>query len=182
MFLVINMNKHTLNFFFFVAIVLPNIALASNENDIKALHSSLLQKNVMNPLSEVKISFDKKVNFKNELIELNDTRNISNELSNLPGDNILTLNKGEFVQIQGSDKINKLFNGSIIIKFKSVPNFTDYALSKEIEFISDLSNIKRGVFKINNLYDLQIKIDEIKLDENVLEIELDVIDPRLKTE
>ena len=176
------MNKYAFSFFFLVIIAVPNIVLAINENDIKDLQSGLLQKNVKNPLSEVKISFDKKVNFKNELIELNDTRNISNELSNLPGDNILTLNKGEFVQIQGSDKINKLFNGSIIIKFKSVPNFTDYALSKEIEFISDLSNIKRGVFKINNLYDLQIKIDEIKLDENVLEIELDVIDLRLKTE
>ena len=182
MFLVINMNKHTLNFFFFVAIALPNIALANNENDIKALQSNSLQKNEINPLSEVKISFDKKVNFKNQPIELNSTENVTSQLSNPRADKTFILNKGEFVQILGSDKINKLFNGSIIIKFNAVPNFSDYAISKEIEFISDLSNIKRGIFKINNLYDLQMKIDEIKLDENVLEIELDLIDPRLKSE
>jgi hypothetical protein len=176
------MNKNTLNFFFLLAIALPNIVLANNENDIKKFQSNFLQRNTLNPLSEVEILFDKKVNFKNELIELIETANAANELTNLRAANIFTLNKGEFVQMQGSDKINKLFNGSIIIKFKSVPNFTDYALSKEIEFTTDLSNIKRGVFKINNLYDLQLKIDEIKLDENVLEIELDVIDPRLKTE
>ena len=176
------MNKYALNFFFLVIMALPNIVLASNVDDIKDLQISSLQKNAINPLSNVKISFDKKLNFENQPIELNNTENVTNQLSNLGADKTFILNKGEFVQLLGSDKISKLFNGSIIIKFNAVPNFSDYAISKEIEFISDLSNIKRGIFKINNLYDLQMKIDEIKLDKNVLEIELDLIDPRLKSE
>ena len=166
------MKKYSINFLLLLIIASPSNILGNTENDIKILQANLLvQKNALNPLSGVDIYLDKKVNFKNELLDLNAS-----------SDRTFTLNKGEFIQIQGIDKITMLFNGSIIVKFNSVPNLTDYALSKEIEFISDLSNIKRGVFKINNLYDLQMKINEIALDKNVLEIELNLFDPGLKTE
>jgi len=183
MFRVINMKKYSINFLLLLIIASPSNILGNTENDIKILQGKLLvQKSALNPLSGVDIFLDKKVNFKNELLDLNNTDNSANKLSGSSSDRTFTLNKGEFIQIQGTDKITMLFDGSIIIKFNSVPNLSDYAFSKEIEFISDLSNIKRGIFKINNLYDLQMKINEIALDKNVVDIELNLFDSRLKTE
>ena len=91
------MNKYALNFFFLVAIALPNFIVANNENDIKALQSNSLQKNEINPLSEVKISFDKKVNFKNQPIKLNSTENVTSQLSNPRADKTFILNKGDII-------------------------------------------------------------------------------------
>ena len=89
---------------------------------------------------------------------------------------ILSLESDEFVYIKGADNIKRLFNGSIIIKFNQLPNFNNFAIANEMSFVADLSDISRGIFKINNLYELEEKIKNLKLDNNILAIELDTID------
>ena len=91
-----------------------------------------------------------------------------------------TLKDNEYVQVKGIDNRTKLFNGSIIIKFILVPDLNHFALSNGILLVSDLSDINRGVFKISNLYQVEAKINQLKLDYNVLSIELDTIDPTMK--
>ncbi len=91
-----------------------------------------------------------------------------------------SLKNDEYVQIKGTDNRTKLFNGSIIIQFILVPDLNSFALSNDILFVSDLSNINRGVFKISDLYQVEAKISQLKLDDNVLSIELDTIDPTIK--
>ena len=93
-----------------------------------------------------------------------------------------SLKNNEYVEVKGIDNRTKLFNGSIIIKFILVPDLNHFALSNGILFVSDLSDINRGVFKISNLYQVEAKISQLKLDDNVLSIELDTIDPTIENQ
>ena len=92
----------------------------------------------------------------------------------------LVLGLDEFVYIKDFDTKMKLFNGSIIIKFNQLPDFNNFAIANEIIFVADLSDINRGVFKINNLYELEEVIKNLQLDNNILDIELDTIDLRIE--
>ena len=88
----------------------------------------------------------------------------------------LFLDDNEFIKVTGVDNNKKLFDGSIIIEFNVLPNFDGFALENGLVFISDLSDINRGVFKIKNLYDLQDKINILEKSSNILSIDLDLID------
>ena len=92
----------------------------------------------------------------------------------------LFLNPDEFVYVKDIDSQIRLFNGSIVIKFNQLPNFNNFAIANEITFVADLPDINRGVFKINNLYELEEKIKNIQLDKNILGIELNLIDPSIE--
>ena len=191
---VIKMNKNLLKSILILFLVTPVILFATDENVIsntisKSENSAtnsqeelISQKNILNPLSDLNIFLDKKVNSKAELIQNINIQNDKTQLSNQSFNETYTLNEGEFVRVQGIDKIDMLFDGSIIVKFESMPNLANYAITNNIQFIADLSAINRGIFKIQNLYDLQTVINKIKLDENVKEIELKLRDPRLAPE
>ena len=88
----------------------------------------------------------------------------------------LLLKDNEFIKVKGVDKREKLFNGSIIVEFKTLPNFDIFALENNLVFISDLSDINRGVFKIGNIYNIKDKISELGGSSNILSIDLDLID------
>jgi len=88
----------------------------------------------------------------------------------------LLLKDNEFIKVKGVDKREKLFNGSIIVEFKTLPNFDIFALENNLVFISDLSDINRGVFKIGNIYNIKDKISELGASSNILSIDLDLID------
>tara|TARA_Y100000768_G_scaffold280780_1_gene215767 strand:- start:368 stop:952 length:585 start_codon:yes stop_codon:yes gene_type:complete len=191
---VIKMNKYLSKSILILFLVTPVILFATNENVIsntisKSENSAtnsqeelISQKNILDPLSDLNIFLDKKVNSKAELIQNINIQNDKTQLSNQPFNETYTLNEGEFVRVQGIDKIDMLFDGSIIVKFESMPNLANYAITNDIQFITDLSAINRGIFKIQNLYDLQTVINKIKLDDNVKEIELKLRDPRLAPE
>tara|TARA_B100000787_G_C16096995_1_gene251648 strand:- start:102 stop:647 length:546 start_codon:yes stop_codon:yes gene_type:complete len=84
----------------------------------------------------------------------------------------LILQEDEFVNIKGADKKERLFNGSIIIKFIENPNLNDFAINNDISFVGDLSELNRGVFKINNLYEFKDKIKILQQNNNIVSIEL----------
>lgn len=165
-----------------VVIIFSSHLMQSNEvNQNEAFVANSLEQNIQkDPLKGIKIFYDKKIYINNGSLEINNLQDLRGGLSEPSSDNFLTLDKGEFIQVQGVDSINRLFDGSIIVKFESIPDLSTFAISKEIELISDLSNINRAVFKINNLYDLEAKIDELKSDKNIVEIELNLLDPRRK--
>jgi hypothetical protein len=124
----------------------------------------------IDPLEGVTFNFDKRVNkFNKELIN----QNLANKLIIQPG---------EYIQIKGIDNRLLLFDGSILIKFNTFPNLENFAVSNKLDFVSNLSDISVGVFKINNLSELQFKLDAIKEDDNVLSIHLNTIDPSLRPE
>jgi hypothetical protein len=134
------------------------------------------------PLKNITVSLDKKVTRQTDNSSLSKTnmrfeQQISIERTS---NDDFTLKDNEYVQVKGIDNRTKLFNGSIIIKFILVPDLNHFALSNGILFVSDLSDINRGVFKISNLYQVEAKISQLKLDDNVLSIELDTIDPAIK--
>ena len=167
-----------------VVMIFSSHLMQSNEvNQNEAFKANSLKQNIQkDPLKGIKIFYDKKIYINNGSLEINNLQDLRGGLSEPSSDNFLTLDKGEFIQIQGVDSIYRLFDGSIIVKFESIPNLSTFAISKEIELISDLSNINRAVFKVNNLYDLEAKIDELKSDKNIVEIELNLLDPRRKPE
>jgi hypothetical protein len=88
----------------------------------------------------------------------------------------LFLNDNEYIKLKGIDNREKLFNGSIIVEFNTLPNFDIFALENNLIFISDLSDINRGVFKIGNIYNIKDKISELGASSNILSIDLDLID------
>jgi|TARA_A100001011_G_C14032699_1_gene724322 hypothetical protein len=95
---------------------------------------------------------------------------------NIGDEEQLFLNDNEYIKVKGTDNREKLFNGSIIVEFKTVPNFETFALENNLVFISDLSDINRGVFKIRNIYDVKNKISSLGTSSNILSIDLDLID------
>ena len=92
----------------------------------------------------------------------------------------LSLGPNEFVEVIGIDKSRKLFNGSIIVKFNQVPDLYWFASQNNLQFVADLSDIKRGVFRIDNIYDLEEIIKNLKSKIEVKSVELDVIDPSVE--
>jgi hypothetical protein len=118
----------------------------------------------------------------NNLIEV-DKKNLAssqNPLYNI--EKTLVLEPREYIEIKGSDNRTKLFDGTIIIKFDQIPELTSFAATNNLIFITDLSKINRGVFKVSNLYELEDKIRNLKLDSNILSIDLDTIDPTIKNQ
>jgi hypothetical protein len=179
MFQVTSMNKNLINFF--LIIIIFSSSYSSAYDDIKIDKLSLVSE-TLDPIANKRFFFDKIYNGKNELINIINPEESSTNIKNIsPGDTFF-LDKGMFIKVAGNDNIKKLFNGSIIIKFKSIPDLQNYATLNEIELITDLSQIQRGIFKVRNLYELAIKIDNIKADKNVLEIELQTLNPNLKPE
>ena len=136
------------------------------------------QTNIKNPLKEISITYDKIFQLKRPLDQ--ESLTITSRTSNLISKNILTLKENEFLEIKTSDKRLKLFNGSIIIKFDQIPDLNLFALNNDVELVSDLSDLKRGIFKIKNILELESKINSFNENENITGIELDTLDPLLK--
>ena len=125
------------------------------------------------PLEGVEVFYDRVFRSKNKLL----TEVIKNDFESMQTlQSSLVLGPDEYVYLKGYDNKRKLFNGSIIIKFNQLPDFNNFAIANEMSFVADLSDISRGIFKINNLYELEEKIKNLKLDNNILAIELDTID------
>lgn len=141
-------------------------------------YSKINQTNIKNPLKEISITYDKIYQLNMPLDQ--ESWTISSRTSNLPSKNILTLKENEFLEIKSSDKRLKLFNGSIIIKFDQMPDLNVFALNNDVELVSDLSDLKRGIFKIKNILELESKINRFNENENIISIQLDTLDPSLK--
>lgn len=85
-----------------------------------------------------------------------------------------------YIVVKEIDQRIKFFNGSLLIKFNQIPNFEDFALENNVIFTKNLSAIKRGVFKLRDLKDIELVWNAIQSNPNVLSIELDLLDPSVQ--
>ncbi len=85
-----------------------------------------------------------------------------------------------YIIVKGIDQRIKFFNGSIMIKFNEPPDFENFALENDLVFVSSLADIGIGVFKVRNMNNAEIKIEDLRSKTNVLNIELNLLDPLLK--
>ena len=73
------------------------------------------------------------------------------------------------------DGIKKLFQGDFLVKFSNLPDFEVFAFNNNIIFVSDLSDIQRGVFKTDNLFNLEEVLTNLLEDPNIINIELNAL-------
>jgi hypothetical protein len=135
----------------------------------------------LDPLEGVDISFKKIFSYQNNVpMEIGGRSEVRSENLSQGNHKKLSLGPNEFVEVIGIDKSRKLFNGSIIVKFKQVPDLYWFASQNNLQFVSDLSDINRGVFKIGNIYDSEEIIRNLQNKVEVQSVELDVIDPSVE--
>jgi hypothetical protein len=135
----------------------------------------------LDPLEGVDISFKKIFSYQNNVpMEIGGRSEVRSENLSQGNHKKLSLGPNEFVEVIGIDKSRKLFNGSIIVKFNQVPDLYWFASLNNLQFVADLSDIKRGVFRIDNIYDLEEIIKNLKSKIEVKSVELDVIDPSVE--
>jgi hypothetical protein len=134
-----------------------------------------------NPLENITFSYEKRLTLENgsvmETLDVKSQRANSLQKQQAKG---LYLDANEFIEIKDVDNRPQLFNGAVILKFIELPDFVQFASNYGLVFVADLSDISRGVFKVENLYELDQKITELALDKNIISIELDTIDPTVR--
>jgi hypothetical protein len=131
-----------------------------------------------NPLKGVGFDLTKIVNISDKVIGISDS--IFKQGPILPEESGLILKPGEYIQIRGDDRRLLLFNGSFIVHFKVLPDLEGYAVANQLEYVTSLSDINMGVFKVSNLIDLESKLNSLQGDNNIISIDLDTIDPSIK--
>ena len=89
----------------------------------------------------------------------------------------LRLEPDQYIKVKGLDGREKLFNGSIIVKFKSSEDLEAFSLRNEVVLLNNLPDIGRGVFKIDDIYNFNEKLDQLKSNNpNIERVELNTID------
>ena len=185
MYLVINMKKYM---FSIVTLLLLLISLSIYANELKLeINLAETPRNVVNdknigltgPLDGMTISYNKIVKYQDNLKTKIQIEDFERSPSTTKRGGTLFLKPNQFIEIIGVDSREKLFDGSIIIEFAQLPDLERFADTNEVLFVSDLSDINRGVFKVIDLYELEEKLRKLKLDSNILSIELDTIDPSI---
>ena len=112
----------------------------------------------------------------NLLTEIDITQNIDLAASN-NNLRVLKLEPNQYIKVKGLDGREKLFNGSIIVKFKSPEDLQAFSLRNDMALVKNLSDIGRVVFKIDDIYNFNEKLDQLKSNNpNIERVELNTID------
>ena len=90
---------------------------------------------------------------------------------------VYKLHTDEYVAVKSIDNKLRLFNGSIIIKFNQMPDLDNFALLNNLTLSSNLSDVNSAVFRVQNIFLLDTIIRDIKLDKNIINVELSLKDP-----
>lgn len=142
--------------------------------------NSLKDRNLKEPFVGVTLDFSKIFNKDKVLVGSTEFSNFNSSSSANSSKQVFILNPGEYIQITQPDRRNFLFDGSFIVRFQNMPNLEDFARKNDIDFLKDFSDIRAGLFKVDNLLDLQIKLDSIKGDSNIISITLNTLDINIK--
>ena len=115
--------------------------------------------------------------YKNNLlseIDISQNIDLSGSDSNV---RTLRLEPDQYIKVKGLDGREKLFNGSIIVKFKNPEDLQAFSLRNEMVLLNNLPDIGRGVFKIGDIYNFNERLDQLKSNNpNIERIELNTID------
>ena len=158
----------------FIAIFLVSFAL----NAFTQVNS---KKPVIKDGGQITFLYSTIYSYKNNLLtEISNSEGIDLARSN-NNNRTLKLAPGEFIKVKGIDGREKLFNGSIIIKFKEPEDLQSFSLTNEIVLIKNLPNINRGVFKVDNIFNFNKKLNQLKIDNpNIELIELNTVDTSIR--
>ena len=136
--------------------------------------------NQKNPLKDINIDVSKIIVLPGDKIISTNFNELNKKASNQNQLNGIKLLPGQYIEIIGLDKKRKLFNGALIVQFDNNLDFKNFAESNDLTLMKNLSDINTGVFKIKNILDVEIIINQLKEIENILRIDLDTIDPSIK--
>ena len=183
----LNLTNHFLIFFGLLLSIHTNADLVDKivfkkievENTLKPeiTKRSLNQKN---PLKDIDIDVSKIIVLSGDKIISTNFNELNKKASNQNQLNGIKLLPGQYIEIIGLDKKRKLFNGALIVQFDNNLDFKNFAESNDLTLMKNLSDINTGVFKVKNILDVEIIINQLKEIENILRIDLDTIDPTIK--
>jgi len=170
------MKKISLFFILFISAILsanpvldiqPNIVATDDKSNIKG---ASWQTN----LGKLDIDFSKIVALENgEIVTI-----AENAIVNTTNTFVLEGNK--FLEVTYPDNRIKLFDGSLIIEFQNYENLDAFAISNQLELKYEFAAIRRAVFKIENLNQYVEVINNLASDKNILDVELNTLDPLIK--
>ena len=182
----LNMLRVNIIFYFLVFLVFHGDARAEDLSESNKIvignlenQTDIMDFNSKNPLQDVVLDLSVVVNNSSNIKKTTEFIELPNNILDLASKNEFILSTDEYIQIRGVDNRKLLADGSILIQFKVFPNLENYALSNDIELVSNLSDINIGVFKIKNILELKLKIDSLRSDNNIINIDLNTIDPAL---
>ena len=161
----INFKKLTLNIF---AGIFLTLSISAQTN---------IKQAVMKDGSQITFLYSTVYFYKNNLlseIDISQNIDLSGSDSNV---RTLRLEPDQYIKVKGLDGREKLFNGSIIVKFKNPEDLQAFSLRNEMVLLNNLPDIGRGVFKIGDIYNFNERLDQLKSNNpNIERIELNTID------
>jgi hypothetical protein len=161
----INFKKLTLNIF---AVIFLTFSISIQAN---------IKQAVIKDGSQITFLYSTVYLYKDNLlseIDISQNIDLSGSDSNV---RTLRLEPNQYIKVKGLDGREKLFNGSIIVKFKSPEDLQAFSLRNEVVLLNNLPDIGRGVFKIDDIYNFNEKLDQLKSNNpNIERVELNTID------
>ena len=161
----INFKKLTLNIF---AVIFLTFSISIQAN---------IKQAVIKDGSQITFLYSTVYLYKDNLlseIDISQNIDLSGSDSNV---RTLRLEPDQYIKVKGLDEREKLFNGSIIVKFKSPEDLQAFSLRNEVVLLNNLPDIGRGVFKIDDIYNFNEKLDQLKSNNsNIERVELNTID------
>jgi hypothetical protein len=161
----INFKKLTLNIF---AVIFLTFSISIQAN---------IKQAVIKDGSQITFLYSTVYLYKDNLlseIDISQNIDLSGSDSNV---RTLRLEPDQYIKVKGLDGREKLFNGSIIVKFKSPEDLEAFSLRNEVVLLNNLPDIGRGVFKIDDIYNFNEKLDQLKSNNpNIERVELNTID------
>lgn len=155
-----------------------SIQMNSLVNEVETNATDL---HLKNPLLNLSLDLTKIVDSSSRQLTKTSFNKLANNISEITLQDAFILEPGSFIQVKGIDGKRSLFDGKLLIQFKTLPNLEDYAISKELELVNNLTDINIGIFKVKNILELELKIDSLRGDDNVIAVKLNTIDPTIKS-
>ena len=116
------------------------------------------------PLAFYSIDFSRVFNEDLKVIEISDSLL----------DKKRSLSEGEFFKVTGKDNNEYLSDSSFLVQFKILPDFNSFAFDNNLYFLANLSDINIGIFKPQDISNLEIILNTLKQDNNIQSLSLNL--------
>lgn len=180
----IKINNFKTNIFFYLVLFF-SIHVTSNQTELKVskIEDQLISLEIQNPIEGIIFDLSKKVDKSNKVISIDNkqTFKLLEEIHTLPLESQIVLGDGEYIRIKGRDNRTLLHNGSILIKFVSIPNLDDFVSNYDLILTNELTDINVIGFKVKNINLLYPVISKLRGDKDIIAIQLDTLDPSIKS-
>jgi hypothetical protein len=90
------------------------------------------------------------------------------------------LSEGEFFKVTGKDNNEYLSDSSFLVQFKILPDFNSFAFDNNLYFLANLSDINIGIFKPQDISNIEIILNKLKQDNNIQSLSLNLYHSKSK--